>query len=168
MIDTEKLEEIIDKCGIIKEFAPLPDSILGYYCCDKDYYMILINEKLKNDERLYRTVVAEEVGHYKTTIGDATPRKYMCYRDRLEIDKKELMALKWATEFLIPTDMFLYAIKARTIHTQRDMIDHFYVTEKFFLHKLEFMAKQKPMWEIDEKRCLYLLNLPSVFIYEKF
>jgi len=77
MVETSELEALINKCGIIKEFAPLPKSILGYYYCNSDYYFILINESIKNNERLYRTVLAEEIGHFKTTIGDITPRKFM-------------------------------------------------------------------------------------------
>ena len=35
------------------------------------------------------------------------------------------------------------------------------------MQKLEFMAKQQLVWDIDQMRSLYL-NLPSVFVYEKF
>ncbi len=45
------------------------------------------------------------------TIGDITPRKYMCYRDRLAIDKQEQLALKWACDFLIPTGILLDHLK---------------------------------------------------------
>jgi hypothetical protein len=30
-----------------------------------------------------------------------------------------------------------------------------------------FMAKEKIYWDIDEKRCLVLSNLPSLFIFQK-
>ncbi|MBB6216562.1 hypothetical protein HNQ80_002664 [Anaerosolibacter carboniphilus] len=52
MIATEKLENIITKCHIIKSFYPLPESTLGYYYDDGDYHCILINESIKHDERL--------------------------------------------------------------------------------------------------------------------
>ena len=167
MVKTEKMDEIIEKSQIILEFAPLPDQVLGYYTFDNGYYIILVNDSIKNDEKLYRTVLAEEIGHYRTTIGDITPRKYMCYSKRIQIDKKELLALKWATDFLIPTDMLLEKIKKETILNIHDLMDYFQVTKAFFMQKLEFMAKQQPVWDIDQKRSLYL-NLPSVFIYEKF
>lgn len=168
MIKTEKMDIILDKCRIIKEFAPLPSSILGYYFCDGEYYIILINEAIKHDERLYRTVLAEEIGHYRTTIGDITPRKYMCYADRITVDRHELKALKWATDFLIPTETLLNVLKTKTAETLEDLVNYFYVTNEFFMKKLEFMARQNPIWDIDEERYLCLYKLPSVYIFKKF
>ena len=167
MIATEKLEAFLHKCHIIKEFATLPDEILGYYYCDGDYYIILINESIRNNERLYRCILAEEIGHYRTTIGDITPRKYMCYRDRLRIDKMELQALKWAADFMIPTDMLLSYLQDRIQPTVAELVDYFFVTQEFMMQKLEFMSKQNCIWDIDGKRSLYLASFPSVFIYEK-
>ena len=99
MIETEKLESIIDKSGIVKEFAPLPYSALGYFYSDGDFHVILINKEIRKDERLYRTILAEEIRHYMTTIGDYTPRRELTYSERIDIDKKELLALIWATIF---------------------------------------------------------------------
>ena len=118
-----------------------------------------------NNERLYRTVLAEEVGHYRTTIGDITPRRYMYYRDRIYIDKQELLALKWATNFLIPTDALLDAIRSKDILTMDEFIDDFYITHEFMMHKLEFMSKKQGMWSLGDDRYLYLYNLPSVHIF---
>ncbi len=167
MVDTEKLEEITAKCHIIKEFATLPDSIYGHYYCDGNYYVILINEKLKRNERLYRCVLAEELGHYRTTIGDITPRRYMCYSERLDIDKKELAAIRWAVDFLVPTSALLYAVSRGKVESIEDMAEYFCVTEEFILQKLEFMSKKNGLWHLDGKRYLYLLNFPSIHIYEK-
>ncbi|MDF2546096.1 MAG: peptidase [Anaerosolibacter sp.] len=167
MIETSKLENIISKCGIILEFRTLPDSTLGYYFFDGNYYMILIDDRIRNLEKLYRTVLAEEIGHYRTTIGDITPRKYMCYGDRLEVDKKEVAALRWAVDFLIPTEMLLDAIKNKFVRNLSEMADHFVVTEQFVMHKLEFMARKQSIWKIDDQKSLCLMNLPSVFIYQQ-
>lgn len=168
MIKTEKLEIILDKCHIIKEFAPLPPSVLGHYHYDENYYLILINESIRNNEKLYRTVLAEEIGHYRTTIGDITPRRYMHYTNRIVIDKKELLALRWAVNFLVPTELLLSVIKDRLVSTLEEIADFFVVTEEFIIHKLEFMSKEKLYWEIDETKYLVLSNLPSIHIYNKF
>lgn len=167
MIATEQLEAILRKCRIIREFATLPDQILGYYYCDGNYYVILINDRIRGDERLYRCVLAEEIGHYRTTIGDITPRKYMCYRDRLTVDKMEQLALRWATDFIIPTDKLLNVIKKCIQPTIDFLVDEFQVTYGFMLQKLEFMSKQNCIWDLDGKRSLYLGNFPSVHIYER-
>lgn len=166
MIETKKLEDILEKCRIIKSFAALPNHILGHYSYDGRYYIILINKVIGNNERLYRTVLAEEIGHYRTTIGDITPRKYMCLKDRLIIDKKELLALRWATDFLLPTDMIIEFLNNRVVVTIDYLADYFMVTEDFILKKLEFMAKEKGLWQLSNGRILCLFNLPSVFVYE--
>ncbi|WP_202708812.1 peptidase [Sporosalibacterium faouarense] len=121
MIATKKLEEIIDKCGIILKFIYLPNSVLAYYTFDSDYYIILINESIRNNERLCRTVLAEEIGHYRTTIGDITPRKYMSYRDKINVDKKELLDLRWVADFIIPTDQLLSFMKATLFDPSRGL-----------------------------------------------
>ncbi|KDR95944.1 protein of unknown function [Peptoclostridium litorale DSM 5388] len=167
MIETFQLEEILTQCNIIKEFVPLSEAVLGYYSFDGEYYIILINESIKGDHRLYRTVLAEEIGHYRTTIGDITPRKYMCYSERLIINKKELLALKWAVNFLISTQDLLDIIKDKSVLSISEMADYFFVTEKFIYQKFEFMSKERLTWDIDSKRSLILSNLPSLFIYEK-
>ncbi|TCO79089.1 ImmA/IrrE family metallo-endopeptidase [Marinisporobacter balticus] len=166
MIETSELENIIHKYHIIKEFTSLPESALGFYFYDGDYSMILISESLKNNERLYRTILAEEIGHFMTTVGDITPRRYLRYSEQIEIDKKELVALRWAVDFLLPTQMVLEVLRDRKACTVDELVDYFYVTKDFLMKKFEFMAKEKPIWKIDGKRCLYLYKLPSVFIYE--
>lgn len=167
MIETEQLESIINNSGIVKEFAPLPYSALGYFYSDGDFHLILINKEIQRDERLYRTILAEEMGHYKTAVGDYTPKRKMIYSERIAIDKKELLALRWATNFLLPTELLLKAIKDRLVGTVDEILDYFYVTQEFFVHKLRFMAKEKIKWQIDEKKYLVLTSLPSLYIYEE-
>lgn len=167
MVETDELEEILKKCRIIKKYAPLPASVLGYYSYDGDYYVILINESIRNNEMLYRTVLAEEIGHYRTTIGDITPRMYMSYRDRIGVDKKELIALKWAADFLIPTDLLLSILKDQSFINFNELLEIFCVTKELLLHKLKFMAKERMIWKIDDNRKLSLLSLPSVYMYEE-
>lgn len=167
MIATEKLEAILRKCHIIREFATLPEQTLGYYYCDGNYYVILINESIIGDERLYRCVLAEEIGHYRTTIGDITPRKYMCYNDRLKVDKMELLALRWATDFMIPTENLLDLLRGQKPSSVEMLTDEFKVTSPFLMQKLEFMSKQNCIWDLDGKRSLYLGSFPSVHIHER-
>ncbi len=50
MIESEKFDIILQKCRFIKEYLPLPESILGYYYCDGQYYMIMLNESIRCDD----------------------------------------------------------------------------------------------------------------------
>ncbi len=54
-------------------------KVLGYYHGETNYDFIFINESISDCESLYRTILAEEIGHYFTTIGDCTPKKHLCY-----------------------------------------------------------------------------------------
>lgn len=166
MVDTDELESILAKCCIIKKFAPLPEAVLGYYSYDGDYYIILINERIKNNMRHYRAVLAEEIGHYMTTIGDITPRRYMCDSERIILDKKELHALKWATDFLVPTKRLIKIIRDKRVSSCQELADLFLVPEDFLVQKFKFMAKERPAWVLDNRRSLVLSSLPSIFIYE--
>lgn len=168
MITTEIMENLIQEYGIIKSFAPLPSPVLGHYCYDGRYNIILINEKIRHQERLYRTVLSEELGHYKTSVGDLTPLKFMNYQNKILINKKELLALKWATEFLIPTGDLVDLLRRELVASLEELSNYYQVTEKFMLMKFEFMAKIQPIWKLTEDRHLNLFKLPGIFIMEKY
>lgn len=168
MVETEKLDEIILRENIIKKFAALPEKTLGYYSFDGTYRIILLNKNIKTNAKIYRAVLAEEIGHYITTVGDITPTCHTNYEYKLIIDKKELAAIKWAIDFLVPTEELLEVIRLKCIQNIYDLADMFYVTEDLLLKKFEFMAKLKPIWDLDDRRYLYLYKLPSIFIFEKF
>jgi len=168
MVATEIMENLIQEYGIIKSFAPLPNPVLGHYCYDGKYNVILINEKIQHHERLYRTVLSEELGHYKTSVGDLTPSRLMSYHNKIMVNKKELLALKWATEFLIPTGGLLDLLQRELVTSLEELSSYYQVTEKFMLMKFEFMAKVKPVWRLEEDRYLNLYKLPSVFIMKKY
>ncbi len=73
----------------------------------------------------------------------------MCYRDRLTVDKMEQLALRWATDFMVPTDMLLDTLGEWQQPTMDCLVDSFEVTNEFMLQKLEFMSKQNCLWDID-------------------
>ena len=138
MVTTYKLEDTLEKCGINMEFAT---SILGHYYCDGKYYIILNNKSLESNESLCRTVSAEEISHYRIIIGDKTPRKYMCFMDKLEVAKHKLKTFKWTTDFLVPTSMPLDYIRKQISVVLVDLVDYFYVIYDFIMKKLKSITK---------------------------
>ncbi|MFA6309472.1 MAG: ImmA/IrrE family metallo-endopeptidase [Clostridia bacterium] len=164
MIETEKIEELLREQGIIKSFVLLDNSIFGYYYCDGNYKIILMNQSIKNDERLYRSVLAEEIGHHMTTYGDITQRKHSHYCTDNAINKQEDRSIKWATDFLIPTKSLIAELKDRNLNSPYDLEDSFLVTRQFLMKKFMQMAYEKPIWELDSERYLYLYNFPSICI----
>ncbi len=128
--------------------------------------LIIINQYITDDDKQHRIILAEELGHYFTTIGNNTPKKYTRYLDKLKVDKFEEKALRWSLNFLVPTQELidlLQSNKNMNININ-ECCDYFEVTEAFMIRKFETMAKEKTYWPLDDNFYLVLSNLPSVFI----
>ncbi len=78
----------------------------------------------------------------------------------------EHLALRWATDFMVPTGMLIDTLR-EWLPSLDGLVEYFQVTNEFMLHKLEFMSKQNCLWDIHGKRSLHLANFPSVHIYER-
>lgn len=162
MVETEILEGLLRTNGILKFFVPLRRSILGYYYSDGEYKIILINELIKNDERHYRSVLAEEIGHHMLTIGNMTKKSGDTYRKKLPVDKQEEMTAKWATDLLIPTSSLIDFIKRRKRVSSDEIAEYFMITNDFLLKKFKSMSLGKKSWRIDSRRYLRLNDLRSI------
>ena len=90
----------------------------GLYCDN----VIWINKHLSSAEKL--SVVAEELGHYKTTSGDILDQTI------IGNIKQELSARKWAYEKVIPLSELMLAFKQNIVEVY-DLAEHFEVTEEF-------------------------------------
>ncbi len=84
----------------------------------------------------FRCVLAEELGHHFTTAGDAIPKTYFHYRNRLLATRAEYRALKWAALYLIPTNKLQYAFQCG-VHTHWDLAEHFDVTFEMMSFRLQ-------------------------------
>jgi len=164
MVETAKLEELLRKHRIIMSYAPLDNSILGFYYCDGNYRIILINNSIKTNERLFRSVLSEEIGHHMTTYGDITKRKHSHYCYDSAVDKHEETSIKWAVDFLIPTASLLSVLKEHGFVSSEELEDYFCVTSNFLMQKFKSMLSESPVWDIDSERFLYLYNFPSICI----
>lgn len=111
----EKLIAEYDEELDIEEHKMLCD---GLYCDS----VIWINKHLSSAEKL--SVVAEELGHYKTTSGDILDQTITSNI------KQELSARKWAYEKVIPLSELMLAFKQNIIEVY-DLAEHFEVTEEF-------------------------------------
>jgi len=168
MISTHDLEALCLTENITLKFYNTDTPMLGYYFSDGDFNLILINELIKSDTKKYRSVLAEELGHHFTTIGDQSPRQYMHYRDRLELDRYEKLAMKWATNYLLPTTLVLGGIRSNKACSLEDMADTYDVTDNFLLEKFKFMAFENMHWKLDEFTYLNLGQLPSLYLINMF
>ena len=97
----EALENLCHKEGIVIEYATLKSGILGFYFKDKGTpHIIALNKTILSDKMKHIEVLAEELGHYYTTCGNFTT-PLLHYRDRIELNKCEVKALRWACNYLI-------------------------------------------------------------------
>jgi len=167
MTTIEDIINLINNCGIKLFHSPLPDSVRGTYYSDTQVTMIVMNESLSEYGATYKTILAEELGHYFTSVGDNTPKKHMSYGDKLRIDKSEELALRWASNYLMPNNHLIESLKQNRIETIQDIACIYNVTEEFTALKLEFMSREQRYWNLDETRTLVLSSLPSVFVYNR-
>jgi len=165
MVETNTLYKLIEECQIDLLICNLPNQVLGYYHGEPDYDFILISDSISESESLFRTVLAEEIGHYFTTIGDCTPKKHLCYSNRIRIETYEERALKWAAHFLVPTHMLLSSLK-ETCNQSIDALSSLFLVTKELLHaKFRFLSLERILWQIDQTQYLNLSHLPSIYVF---
>lgn len=168
MIETEALHRIIAEEGILLNYQALPSGLNGLYHISEGSSAILISDRVVMNERQYRTVLAEEIGHYYTCSWDSVTRRRASTTGKIRYEKAELKAQRWAAEYMIPTDLLLISICTMQPVTLTGLADHFDIEESLVQHKLEAMAAVKQYWPLDNGRILLLTNLPDVYLYEAF
>lgn len=167
MITIENLEQLINDENIQYDYANLK-KINGMCVLEGNEYYIIINENLKSNPLQLKMVLAEELGHYFTMINDATPYRNDSYNKKVQIDKEETKALRWATDYLIPTDQLMAYMRNQSRIDLANLIDYFEVTRDFFMSKLYFMSKKQDYYFIKDKSFLCLTNYPSFYITTLF
>lgn len=90
----------------------------GLYCDN----VVWINRKMSTAEKL--SIVAEEIGHYKTSSGNILDQ------DSIANIKQELQARRWAYEKVLPLDLVMKAITSGLTEVY-DLAEYFDVTEIF-------------------------------------
>lgn len=88
---------------------------------------MIVNERIVSSTKLFTCVLAEELGHHFTTVGD-TCAEYYSYAARLDINTKETMAMKWSTENPLPAYEIVGAAR-EGITTFEDLADRLEVTD---------------------------------------
>ncbi|MEG1312404.1 MAG: ImmA/IrrE family metallo-endopeptidase [Romboutsia sp.] len=127
---------IIEKENIILEEVKFKQSNIEgiYFKVPEISPTIGINIKLISDTKKYISVLAEELGHHFTSIGNLTAES-ITYRDKLNLSKQEMRARRWAANYLISDDEITVAI-LQNISTLYGLSSHFNVTEEIIKYKL--------------------------------
>lgn len=134
----EALENLCHKEGIIIEYATLKSGILGFYFKDEGMpHIIVLNKTILNDKMKHIEVLAEELGHYYTTCGNFTT-PLLHYKDRIELNKCELKALRWACNYLI-SDEDVLSLSSQT-NNYYEMSEILGVPYNLLIQKINFMS----------------------------
>ncbi len=134
----EALENLCHKEGIILEYATLESGILGFYFKDEGMpHIIALNKTILSDKMKHIEVLAEELGHYYTTCGNFTT-PLLHYRDRIELNRCEIKAIRWACNYLISDEDVL------RLYSQTDnfyeMSEILGVPYELLIQKINFMS----------------------------
>lgn len=93
-----------------------------------------IEKSIINDRCMYLSILAEELGHHFTTLGDLTIKSNN-YSEKLQKNKKENIAKSWAANFLISDEEFVQALY-HCISTPCDICDFFNITDEILSYKI--------------------------------
>lgn len=115
-------------------------NVYDYYLGEENLKGFYINGNIAlntsiNDTNEKACVLAEELGHHYTTVGDITSQK------TTENQKQELRARAWAYNKLIGLLGIVNAYKSGC-HNIHDIAEHLEVSEKFLLESLEYYRKK--------------------------
>ncbi len=131
----------------------LPESLLGLYVCEPGIPpTILLSLLLRDNARLRRCVMAEEVGHHETSVGDTVVRECVTYQDILNIRRVEVRARRWAVVHLIPEDELRTLMTSRAAVTYDEAAARFEVVPAFMRLRMDMFASQHPeaAWLFEE------------------
>ncbi|MFU2418129.1 ImmA/IrrE family metallo-endopeptidase [Peptacetobacter sp. AB800] len=166
MTKFEQLLDIADKEDIIIKFV---DEIPGIfaealYISRDGIRMILLDNILKSNNIRMTEVLAEELGHYFTSMGNnIKPKNYF---DKISIDKCEAKALRWACNFLVPKNELIDELRKRP-STIDELADGLSVSKDILMQGIYYLSLNHDYLLIDNDLYLVLTNYPNLYIYNK-
>lgn len=156
-----KLEKFINQ----KNIAVVKCKELDYFkkgalfCSINGNNIILLNENFYNrDKKEQIEILAEECGHYATTVGDITNAN--SYKERLDIDKAELKARQWGANYLIDIEALKKALLS--CQTVDEVLDKLDISYNIFNDYMTKLSLQKQYLNLGNGYKLNLYKLPNL------
>jgi Zn-dependent peptidase ImmA (M78 family) len=139
----QTLINLAEQQKIIIDEYPLGEELRAIYLKIRELEnpIIFLNKNLSYYSPETRCVLAEELGHYFTTIGNAL-YQHRNYSDVLMVNKIEKAAIRWAGHFLIPNEELYQALQ----HGQPSLYElaqKFNVTEGFAKARLQIFKEEE-------------------------
>ena len=136
MVTFDELVAECERLHIELEYTDLDDQINGFYVYDGNYSAIALSHRLKDNPPLRNVVLAEELGHFYTLSHNNAPKKYWSRLDRVNFDKYEAKAIRWAAFRLISQDDIRLAV-ADGVNTLASLAERFQVTQGLMYLRLQ-------------------------------
>lgn len=131
-----KLLKLAKREGIVIDYWNFEPPLQAVYWAEPGIPPTIgLSWTLLKNRPLFRCVLAEELGHHFTTAGDAIPKTYYNYSDRLMVSRAEYRALRWAALYLMPRKSLRQAAR-QGIRERWDLAGHFDVTEQMVEFRL--------------------------------
>ena len=129
--------------GIHIEFYNFKSPTEAIYVSTPNYPpLIVLSKKLYSSCSHLRSVWAHELGHH-FTASKSTVQEVFQYTDRIDCDREECRAWRWAVNYLVPEDK-LTAVIDHGIVEPWELAEFFGVDQKVIDLRFEFI-KQKRM-----------------------
>ena len=167
MTKFEQLLDIAEKENIIIKFVDeIPEVFAeALYISKFGIRMILMANILKNNTIRMTEVLAEELGHHFTSMGDnIEPKNYF---DKVNIDKCEAKALRWACNFLVPKDELIDELRKRPTSID-ELADGLSVSRDILMQSFYYLSLNNEYLQIEDDRYLVLSSYPTLYMFDKF
>lgn len=167
MTKFEQLLDIAEKENIIIKFVDeIPEVFAeALYISKFGIRMILMANILKSNTIRMTEVLAEELGHHFTSMGDnIEPKNYF---DKINIDKCEAKALRWACNFLVPKDELIDELRKRPASID-ELADGLSVSRDILIQSFYYLSLNNEYLQIEDDRYLVLSSYPTLYMFDKF
>lgn len=134
----DHLTQLCDRSGIILSYEPLDSSLNGAYLSCDDLHVIFLATRLRDDHPLRNAVLAEELGHYFTLVGNNLPQEHWSRLDRINYSREEAKALRWAAAYVAPIGRLRQA-EYEGICGLPALAEYFEVTPSFMAYRLSLL-----------------------------
>lgn len=141
-------EQLIKDCPVyLYDRAELPTEINGLYIETATNKLILLDKTIRSS--IEKTcILAEEIGHYYTAVGNFTDQT------KLENRKKERLGRAWGYEYLIPLHLIV-EIGQAGIQGRHAIAEYLDVTEQFLQDSIEHYQRKFGLYTTHENYIIY-------------
>lgn len=141
----------IDDIEIVDN-ASLPKKLKGFFYEDKDFKIIFLDKSIETEAEK-NCILAEELGHYKTSIGNIIDQS------KISNSKQEMKARAWGYEKLVSLENLVKAYKHKCADVY-EMAEYLNVTDEYFHDAITYYKNKYGRFATHEE---YVILLDPIF-----